>query len=357
MVSPANKDWVVKLTNSYQEICGELNIKLAEDCPNKDKAFKLSTTGKVLGIEFNTENLSWRVPEDKRAEYMNLITDIIIVDRLSGFTIDRLLGKLNFVCSMAPYMRTFKVNLQKLQKSLSSSASEITELSWEARQDLKTWWAFLLDNESWTPLAQKHYYPSLCYSTFTSDAAGWDKDIVTDQEAGLGCIGTNEEGEIIYCSQILWDMKRVKNQVDHGGSSLGHKTTTLEFAGLLIPVLTNPELFKNRQVVLQVDNIGAVFAWENGYCKDMTASILVRILGLLSAALSTVIYVRHLPRRSTWEAEVADNLSRAESTINRERVLLDRFERGKIPRSFGAWMLDPKEDWSLPERIVNGNIG
>ena len=66
----------------YREVCEKGNVLLAEDCPHHDKAFSNSTYGKVLGIEFKTENLSWKLPEDKRVEYTNLIHDALATGEL-----------------------------------------------------------------------------------------------------------------------------------------------------------------------------------------------------------------------------------------------------------------------------------
>ncbi len=55
--------------------CKELNIKLAANCERKEKAFENSHDGKILGILFDTETLSWSLPEDKRYKAMVLIDE------------------------------------------------------------------------------------------------------------------------------------------------------------------------------------------------------------------------------------------------------------------------------------------
>ena len=81
---------------------------------------------------------------------------------------------------------------------------------------------------------------------------------------GMGCVGLNKEGDIFFTSQTEF---------------LGCNTTTLEFAGILIPFLSCPKLLMNQRIVVKVDNIGCHFAWETGYSRtDATASILVRTL-------------------------------------------------------------------------------
>ena len=141
-------------------------------------------------------------------------------------------------------------------------------------------------------------------------------------------MGLNEEGEIFLVCQNMWDLGKVGSFLDKAGKNLGSKTTSLEFTGILIPFLLYPEELRNKHVVVQVDNLGCYYAWENGYAKeDDTASILVRTLVLVAAKLSCVVYLVHLPRESSWESRLADRLSREKTTKSAESDLLQRFEK------------------------------
>ena len=71
-VAPAFTDWCQQFTENYKEVCEKVGIQLAEECSQKDKAFCNSTHGKVLGINFDTKDLTWNLPEDKSIEYGNL---------------------------------------------------------------------------------------------------------------------------------------------------------------------------------------------------------------------------------------------------------------------------------------------
>jgi hypothetical protein len=46
-------------------VCKDLNVKLAPDCPMMDKAFTCQHRGKVLGVKFDTTDLTWSL-SDKR---------------------------------------------------------------------------------------------------------------------------------------------------------------------------------------------------------------------------------------------------------------------------------------------------
>jgi len=57
----------------YRDICEKINLKMAPDCPNNDKAFTDQKEGKVLGIIFHSEDLSWSLPEEKKERCLRVI--------------------------------------------------------------------------------------------------------------------------------------------------------------------------------------------------------------------------------------------------------------------------------------------
>ena len=105
-----NSSWCEEFTIEYEKVCKDLDIELAPECPLREKAFKNVSSGKVLGIIFNSEDLSWRLPEDKRIDYMNLVHKTL--------SDNSLLGKLAFVCTMCQKLRTFKKPLQNYLSSM-----------------------------------------------------------------------------------------------------------------------------------------------------------------------------------------------------------------------------------------------
>jgi hypothetical protein len=51
----------------------------------------------------------------------------------------------------------------------------------------------------------------------------------------------------------------------------------LEAMGLLLPFLSVAWAVRNRHVILEVDNISLIFAWEKRYCiNDPEASVLFK---------------------------------------------------------------------------------
>ena len=98
----------------------------------------------------------------------------------------------------------------------------------------------------------------------------------------------------------MWTPENVISFYDRKGKYMGNKTTTLEFAGILIPFLLSPHMMTGNHVVVGVNNISCLYAWERGYSReDNTASVLVRTLTMLCAKLSCVVHIVHVPRETT----------------------------------------------------------
>ncbi len=99
--------------------------------------------------------------------------------------------------------------------------------------------------------------------------------------------------------------------------------------------------------------MATLFGWEKKQVKDdISASILVRAMHLLEALLACRIHIQHLPRLSSPAGVRADHLSRAGSTSAEEEQLASSMEFPPCSPSLLAWLVDPSEDWSLAERIV-----
>jgi hypothetical protein len=92
VVAPAGSGMCEEFSTKYREICEEINIPLAPDCPNRDKAFTNETSGKVLAIEFNTVNLTWRLPEAKRQKVLRIIGEVQAKEKMDLHEMQVLMG-------------------------------------------------------------------------------------------------------------------------------------------------------------------------------------------------------------------------------------------------------------------------
>ena len=111
---------------------------------------------------------------------------------------------------------------------------------------------------------------------------------------------------------------------------------------------------RNKYVILYVDNISLIYAWEKKYCKnDEETSILIRCLHVLEAFLETKIFVEHVKRMSNDMAVLADHLSRESSTTGTDLARISDLPWLSPGGALLSWISDPSLDWNLPVKIVN----
>jgi hypothetical protein len=66
-------------------MCQEFRVKLAPLCRMHDKAFEDSTQGTVLVVRFNTESMTWSIPNSEARGILTKIQPIMQVNRLTYF--------------------------------------------------------------------------------------------------------------------------------------------------------------------------------------------------------------------------------------------------------------------------------
>jgi hypothetical protein len=101
-----------------------------------DKAFSCAKSGKVLGIIFNTENLSWHRLDEKATKYQNLVHSFLNKSNANLNEIQNLMGCLNHVAQMCPFLLCFKFNLNTILAKLSISDSDTELLNNHAKKEL-----------------------------------------------------------------------------------------------------------------------------------------------------------------------------------------------------------------------------
>jgi hypothetical protein len=351
VVAPAHTDWADKFYKEYKKICDSINLELAKASPDLDKAFGCSKKGKILGIWFNTSDLTWSLPEDKRAKTVEEIETSRNQQICSLKQMQTLMGRLNFVSSMCPFMNIFKWNLNNALSEAIANGS--VSLGRDAKNDLLVWWNFLNHQERWVPIPREVTAPPLASVNFWSDAAGFPDNAVWTSEIGCGVVGTTTDGDTILGYQLWWNKHFITEAKDKNGKRFGNKTSTLEMIALLLPILTIPDQLRNCHICIFTDNMSCVFGMKDGYVKnDETSSIFVRTAHLIGAFLGSVIHVEHCPRRSSWEAEVADNLTRKSTTSFLDEQIIRRYSHHTIPAVLNDWMASPSNNWDLPLELL-----
>jgi hypothetical protein len=152
VVAPASTKWCESYSEDYENICKSINIKLAEECPKHDKAFKNVKEGKVLGIWFDSKSMEWKLPSEKADKARRAIYDIFHAEKASLHAVQSLVGRLNDIGLMCPFLTSFRRNISTLLSNAEERGAEeivITEL---AKDDLLVWWAAIDDCEKGLPI-------------------------------------------------------------------------------------------------------------------------------------------------------------------------------------------------------------
>jgi hypothetical protein len=350
VVGPENSNWCQQFTSEFRKFSEDINMKLAPDCPMMEKAFSNSKTGKVLGIIFDTRTLSWRLPVEKNAKCIRKVSEVLNAESVTLEQLQELVGLLNFVALMCPFLYGFRAPLTNLLAEAHSAEGNKVKMSEAAIADLRVWGAFFKDEDKVMPIPPRPTFPTLVKKVFYSDAAGGPGG---EGKIGAASVGFNEDEEIFFANRVFWPEKWKGGVFDRKGANFESKTATLELVGLMLPLLLIPEKLQNQHIVFKVDNLSCVFGWENKKVKeDEMASVLIRTIHLIEAKLGSRIHVFHVPRCSTWEARCVDRMSRERTTLRGDQKLLSRFSRGVLPSVFKEWLENPKEDWGLPINVL-----
>jgi len=353
IVVPSHKEnWCSEFVNAYKKCCNAVGIELACDDPNYDKAFSYTKIGKVLGIIFSTEDLRWKYPDDKKSKTIHEISKFMSGKSVNLLQMQQLMGRLNDVCLMAPFLKVFKSSLNEMLGILQREGGECYPSS-QCLKDILVWAGFLLDKCEWNNIAHCPSGPPLSFYDFTSDAAGMDVKRKCKSKVGFGLIGFDPDGIIILAHQYFWPID-LYGKLDGKGACFGSKTLLLEAIGLLSPLLLIPNVIQSSYVVLNVDNIGCYYGWENKCVQgDKCATVIFRAIALICAYLEINLQVRHLPRLSSWEANLCDRLSREDTTSLNDKKLLKNYESLSLPKVLKDWLKDPNESYDLCYNLLN----
>ena len=351
IIGPEGSGWCERFTAKYQEVCKRVNVKLAEDCPKKDKAFKNQKEGKVLGIWFNSEELTWAIPDEKRYKTLKGIKEATEGRRMNLLDMQKLMGRISDISQLCVFMTGFRGNLNKELGWFQNNPEKTKKLSKEAVKELWVWAGMLIKSERY-PIPNEAGAPPLRAVHISSDAAG-DPEGKGGRGAGIGGVGLNEEGEVNMCFQYLWKEEMITKKKDDKGARMGSKTTFLETVGMTVSWLTYPEEMAGKHIVMSTDNTGCFFGWENKHVKgDNLASVLIRVILVLSTYMNAAVHVEKVMRKSTWGSDMADKLSREVTTRGQAAELLKAAGGRELPQFFKEWMDDPTEDLTLPLKCL-----
>ena len=343
---------------AMENICGFVNMPLAPICPLKEKAFVSETSGVVMGIGFDSTNLTWFLPEEKADRTIKRCMDVFHGMHASLKQMEQVMGSVNDLAQMAPFARFYKNSGQELLRSFLGNYDTLKQVPSAVREDMLVL-AKIADTARLSlPIPSRPCNGPLTTLTFYSDAAGASFSMVngekifhSSKERGVACLGGDSIQSIWVWSRLVWPSDFITVLKDSKGKHFGNKSTTLECFGILLPMISFPEKIAGKFIKFKVDNMAVVYGWNNGYVKfDSNASEVLRAVNVAASYLGVKVYIKHVPRMSEEMASLADKLSR---TASDSRASSKLFASPKMDLS--EWFRNPVSDGSLA-RLVLTNL-
>ena len=344
-VPESKEQWMKEHFGTYRRVCNQLGVKLSP-MDNASKSFEASQIGEVLGISFNTQDMTWSLPERKRITLVRLLRTLI--DEENSWNLkeaERLVGKLEDVMQLWRPGRFFIDSFLKFKNSLMDKKAGFPSRT--VKRDGRVWLACLEVGE-FPILAQKVEPPPEHLRTY-SDASGEIRN-----SPGIGLLIPAQMGHSPRVA--AWEFPAgFLNTVDEKGAKCYAKTCCLESLGLVSILLLAPRLLQGRNVVHVMDNASACLSWRRGRSiVDAWATTLVRAAAHVCAFLNVQLYTEWQPRRSDRPTEVVDDLSHdlCESLSRAELVAYLKEEQVGFPEPLLLWLRAPKVDLNLGVRLV-----
>ena len=342
-VSHENSQDTNNFYSSLKYICKKINIPLAENCKKFEKAFGPTKKGTVLGIEFDSSNLTWKMPSEKTNDILIMLEKILSKKECNLLEFQKLHGKLNDFTQLNIFLKGFKFHQNNFLASLNDKVSAKT-IPKEVKKELKIWSKCIIDTANGLPIPLVVDLPPTQAITFISDAAGGDFTL-SKSKRGAASLGYDNDN-IFFVSRIWWPVKFLKK--------FGNNSTLLEIIGIILPFLCCPETLINKNISLEVDNSALVFGWMKKRLKyEECTSIFIQTLHLLEAALSCRIFIQHVPRRSTKLAKLADNLSREKSSSEETLREIDHLHIRSPKGNLKNWLENAIANWDLPRILCD----
>jgi len=353
-IRPARSKHVGSFCSSMKKICGFINMPLAANCPKFEKAFEETTKGVVMGIGFDSSNMTWFLPKEKADRVIRRCLDANRTGMASLKQMEKLMGSINDIAQMATFLKFYKSHGNRFLQSFEGNYDIMKVLPVQLRDDLLVVAKVADTARSGLPICERPCKPPLSTLLIHTDAAGASFSIVDgakvfhdNSNKAVACVGGDCLGQLWAWSRLVWPEELLTSRTDCDGKSFGSKSTFLESVGLMLPFLAFPGLLAGRHVCFKVDNIAVVYGWQNGQVKfDRYASEVLRAVHLAASYLGCQLYVQHVPRMSSELAELADELSRRASS--REVATVTCYQACQSVNLWLSGTLNPREmAWEL----------
>ena len=360
-VAQAGSGIVERFSTTMKSVCRDINMLLVDNCSLAEKAFELQSRGTVLGVGFNSSNLTWFLSEEKAGKVVRRCLEVVRTLHVDLKTVEKLMGSINDLSQMSKTFNFHKREGNLLLSGFKGDYNIVKMVPGDLKEELKVKAKIAESAKTGLPLAEEPCQPSLSCLVFYSDAASASfsrcngvKVFHDNENKGVACIGGESLQDIWCWCRLSWPAGLLTVVNNEKGCSSGCKSTTLEAVGLLLPFVAFPDKVKGRNIVFKVDNLAVIYGWYKGYVKNnKSASEVLKAVHYLSGMLGTTVNVEHVDRVSNEMVELAHELSRRlDSRSDVSREALKAAKRGCVGRYLSEWLKNPTEGRSLCKELL-----
>ena len=135
------KEVLKAFDEAFMTVAQELGVKLAPR-DDHDKTFGPCRRGVVFGVEYDTKEWTWQLPEEKKIRIVANIREVRGSETVTDKQAQSLAGKL---IKIRPLILAGKFNVDKIMALLAaSSKSKVVEVTDDCRRQLEFWELALL---------------------------------------------------------------------------------------------------------------------------------------------------------------------------------------------------------------------
>jgi hypothetical protein len=223
-VSPFDSGFTESFTKGYYQICKDLNVPLAENCPNHDKAFGPSTFGTVLGIGFDSEKLEWYVSKEKADDLQDCVDGFLEKKACTLQEAQILHGKLSAFAQMSDFLRGFRFQLTAFLRKFEPEWKGKKLIPQGLKDDMWVWKKVINASRLGLPLAEPTEAPPLFPLKFVSNTAGaafeWKdgkcKNVSVQGDRGVASIQYADNQPLSVCV-LRWPEHLLTRDKGRGG--------------------------------------------------------------------------------------------------------------------------------------------
>ena len=267
----------------WLKVCADLGVPVS-----KAKTFLPSQIVEILGFIIDTVNMSISVDPERIQDILDEMTRIEGRKAVRKSDLERLAGKMVFVCSVVPGGRTFMREILNTMNSLRHK-NHWAHLSAGFQSDLRWWRRFAL---KWNGVESIPPPISIPWRWLTSDASG---------EHGLGIFVCGAAVHVPLALDLLKDQSSTASSNEERELIIAET----ELIAMILLVAVAAVLFPGEHLLLGADNTVAIAWFDKGTSPRPRAMRALRLLWRIQATYRVHITVRYMPSEQNTLSDAA----------------------------------------------------